>query len=701
MSDAVTMTTRDGVAVITLQSPPVNGLGFAVRTGLRTALESALSDEAVDALVITGTGTMFCGGADIREFGQPPPPDTPPLPTVIDAIEASSKPTVAAIHGFALGGGLELALGCHVRVAAAGTKVALPEVTLGIVPGAGGTQRLPRLVGISAALDLIVSGTMVPAAQAQTLGILDAVVDGDVVEAAVREARRLVDEQVPIRRTSALNDRLAEAGDTSAIFTDFRKKMAGRARGFEAPYACVECIEAAATLPFAEGAAKEREIFVRLLASDQSKAQRHAFFAERQVSKIADVPKDTPLLPVNTAAVIGCGTMGGGIAMNFANAGIPVKVFEVSQDALDKGLATITKNYAATVAHGRLSQEEMDTRLGLISTTVSYDDLAEADVVVEAVFEDMDLKKEVFVKLDAACKPEAILATNTSTLDVDEIASATSRPDKVIGTHFFSPANVMKLMENVRGAKTSAQTIATIMSLSKTIGKVGVLVGICDGFVGNRMLYAYRRQADFLLEEGALPHQIDNVIYDFGMPMGPYAMGDLAGLDVGWRIRQRQAATRPPHLRYSTVADRVCELGRFGQKTNAGWFRYEPGSRTPIPDPIVNDLVLQVSAENGFTRRDVTDQEIVERCMYPLVNEGARILEEGLAQRASDIDVVWIYGYGFPRYRGGPMFWADLIGLETIYDVMSRLHDAHENWWLGPAPLLKRLAEQGKGFGDL
>ena len=701
MSDVVTNSIRDGVAVITLDSPPVNGLSFAVRNGLHAALESALSDDAVRALVVTGGGKMFCGGADIREFGQAPPPGTPHLPTLIDAIEASTKPVVAAIHGFALGGGLELALGCHLRVAATGTRVALPEVTLGIVPGAGGTQRLPRLIGVPAALDVIVTGKMLPAADAQALGILDAVVDGDVVEAAVREARRMLEEQVPIRRMSALDDRVAESRDAPEIFAEFRKNMARRARGFEAPFACVECVEAAANLPFSAGLAKERETFTKLLASDQSKAQRHAFFAERQVSKIADVPKDTPLLPIKTAAVIGCGTMGGGIAMNFANAGIPVKVFEVSQDALDKGMGLITKNYAATVTKGRLSQAQMDTRLGLISTTVSYDDLADADIVIEAVFEDMDLKKEVFAQLDTACKPDAILATNTSTLDVDEIASATRRPDKVIGTHFFSPANVMKLMENVRGAESSAQTIATIMKLSKRIGKVGVLVGICDGFVGNRMLYAYRRQADFLLEEGALPHQIDKVIYDFGMPMGPYAMGDLAGLDVGWRIRQRQAATRPAHLRYSAVADRVCELGRFGQKTGAGWFRYESGSRTPIPDPVVNELVLQVSAENGFARREVGDQEILERCMYPLVNEGAKILEEGLAQRASDIDVVWMYGYGFPRYRGGPMFWADLVGINTIYEAMSRLHDAHGDYWLEPAPLLKRLAEQGKGFGDL
>jgi len=701
MSDVVTVTHRDGVAVITLQSPPVNGLGCAVRSGLQAALEAATADGAVDALVVTGAGKMFSGGADIREFGQSPPPGTPHLPTVIDAIEASEKPVVAAIHGFALGGGLELALGCHVRLAAAGTRVALPEVTLGLVPGAGGTQRLPRLIGVPAALDVIVSGSMVPAARARTLGIVDDVVEGDVVDAAVTRARRMVDERMPIRRASAIDDRVAETRGKPEVFIAFKKKMARRARGFEAPYACVECLEAAANLPYAEGTAKEREIFVLLLASDQSKAQRHAFFAERQVAKIADVPKDTPLLPVKTAAVIGCGTMGGGIAMNFANAGIPVTVFEVSQEALDKGLGIIAQNYAATVSKGRLSQEDMDSRLGLISSTVSYDDLSDADVVIEAVFEDMALKREVFGRLDAACKPEAILATNTSTLDVDEIAAATSRPDKVIGTHFFSPANVMKLMENVRGAQSSAETIATIMKLSKTIGKIGVLVGICDGFVGNRMLYAYRRQADFLLEEGALPDQIDKVIYDFGMPMGPYAMGDLAGLDVGWRIRQRQAATRPAHLRYSTVADRVFELGRFGQKTNAGWFRYEPGSRTPIPDPVVNELVLQVSADNGFTRREVSDQEILERCMYPLVNEGAKILEEGLAQRASDIDVVWMYGYGFPRYRGGPMFWADLVGLGTIYDMMRRLHDEHGDYWLEPAPLLKQLAEQGRGFGDL
>ncbi len=700
MSDVVTVSNRDGVAVITLQNPPVNGLGFAVRTSLQAAVNATANDDGVLALVITGSGRMFCGGADISEFGKTPPPGTPHLPSLLDTLEASDKPVVAAIHGVALGGGFELALGCHVRLAAPGTRVGLPEVTLGILPGAGGTQRLPRLIGVPAALDVIVSGTMVPAVKALALGMIDAIVEGNVVDAAVARAQQLLAGSTPPRRASALDERIAEARGKPEIFADFRKKMARRARGFEAPYACVDCIEAAVSQPFAEGLATERATFRRLVASDQSKAQRHAFFAERQVAKIPDVPKDTPTLPINTAAVIGCGTMGGGIAMNFANAGIPVTVFEVSQEAIDNGLAIITKNYAATVAKGRLTQEKMDTRLGLISTTLDYADLGAADVIIEAVFEEMGLKKQVFGKLDAVCKPAAILASNTSTLDVDEIASATTRPDQVIGTHFFSPANVMKLMENVRGAQSSPQTIATIMQLSKRIGKVGVLVGICDGFVGNRMLYAYRRQADFLLEEGALPSQIDRVIYDFGLPMGPYAMGDLAGLDIGWSIRKGQAATRPKHLRYSTVADRICELGRFGQKTGAGWHRYEPGSRTPVPDPEIERLIVSISEAQGITRREVTDQEILERCMYPLVNEGAKILEEGLALRASDIDIVWMYGYGFPRYRGGPMFWADLVGVKQIYDVMSRLHDEHGDW-LEPAPLLRRLAEQGKGFGEL
>ena len=698
MTGVVTVSSRGGVAIIRLHNPPVNGLGSTVRTELEAAFEAAAHDDGVHAIVIAGSGKMFSAGADISEFSKTPPPGTPHLSTLIDAIEASPKPVVAAIHGVALGGGFELALGCHIRLAAPGTRVGLPEVTLGIVPGAGGTQRLPRLIGVPAALDVIVSGTMVPAAKAHALGMIDEVVEGDVVDAAVACARRCVDENRPPRRASALDDKLAGTRDTPEIFEVFRQRMARRARGFDAPYACVACIEAAVHEPFAEGLATERKIFLRLVASDQSRAQRHAFFAERQAAKIPDVPTDSPTRPIDSAAVIGCGTMGGGIAMSFANAGIPVTVFEVSPEALDAGLAVIRKNYTSTVSKGRLSQEAMDTRLGLISTTVDYGDLAKADVVIEAVFEELGLKKDVFGKLDAVCKPGAILASNTSTLDVNEIASATNRPGQVIGTHFFSPANVMKLMENVRGTQTSPHTIATIMKLSKALGKVGVLVGVCDGFVGNRMLYAYRRQADFLLEEGALPQQIDTVMYEFGMPMGPYAMSDLAGLDVGWRIRKGQAATRPPHLRYSTVADRICELGRFGQKTGAGWHRYESGSRTPIYDPDIDRLIVAISKQQGITRRTIADQDILERCLYPLVNEGAKILEEGVAQRPGDIDIVWLYGYGFPRYRGGPMFWADLVGVRTIYDVMSRLHDEHGDW-LEPAPLLRRLAQQGKGFG--
>ena len=700
MSDVVRATTTNGVAVITFDHPPVNGLSFGVRTGLAQHVAAALADDAVSALVITGAGRMFSSGADIREFGQTPPPDTPHLPSVITAIEDSPKPVIAAIHGVAAGGGLEVALGCHYRLAAPGTRVGLPEVTLGIVPGAGGTQRLPRLIGVQNALDVIVGGKLLPVEKAHALGIIDEIVDADLVGAAVACAGHLVERNGPIRKTREREEGLSDAKRNPGLFEAFRRQMAKRARGFDAPYACVECIEAAVSLPFAEGLAREREIFQRLIASDQSRAQRHVFFAERQVTKIPDVPTDTPTTPINQAAVIGCGTMGGGIAMSFANAGIPVTVFEVSADVLAKGLAVVKRNYAATVSKGRLAQATMDERLALISPTVSYDDVKNADIVVEAVFEEMELKQDVFATLDGVCKPETILATNTSTLDVNEIAAATKRPQQVVGTHFFSPAHVMRLMENVRGDKTSTQTIATIMRLSKRLGKVGVVVGVCDGFVGNRMLYAYRRQADFLLEEGALPHQVDKALYDFGMPMGPYQMADLAGLDVGWRIRQRQAATRPKHRRYSFIADRICELGRFGQKTGAGWYRYQDGSRTPIRDAGIETLIEEVSAELGITRRPVSDDGIVRRCLYPLVNEGAKILDDGLALRPSDIDIVWIYGYGFPRYRGGPMFWADLVGVKIIYDTICRFNNDHDDW-LTPTPLLERLAKDGRGFTDL
>ncbi len=699
MPGSVAFERHDDVALLRLTNPPVNGLSFAMRAALGARVAEALADDAVEALVIAGADRMFCGGADIREFSAPPPPGAASLPAILDEIEASPKPVVAAIHGVAAGGGMEVALACHVRLAAPGTRLGLPEVTLGILPGAGGTQRMPRLIGVEAALEVIVGGKLHPVEKAVALGFVDECVEGDLLATAIARARQLAADRTPLRRASELEEHLEAARGRPEIFDDFRKKMAKRARGFDAPYACVDCVEKALTMPYAEALKNERAVFNRLRESDQSAAQRHAFFAEREVAKIPDVPKDTPALPIATAGVVGCGTMGGGIAMSIANAGLPVTVLESSQEALDRGMAIIRKNYAATVAKGRLLQAEMDARLARITPTLEDADLGAADVVIEAVFEELPLKQEVFSRLDRACKPEAILATNTSTLDVNVIAASTSRPEQVIGTHFFSPANVMKLMENVRGARTSPQTISTVMKLSKKLGKVGVLVGVCDGFVGNRMLYAYRRQADFLLEEGALPAQIDKVIYDFGLPMGPYQMADLAGLDVSWRVRKAQAPTRPAHLRYSPIADRVCELGRYGQKTGAGWYRYEEGSRVPISDPAIHELIAGVSAELGIARRPISDDEIVPRCLYPLVNEGAKILEEGLALRASDVDIIWMHGYGFPRYRGGPMFWADLVGLRTIYDTMSRLHDEHGEW-LEPAPLLKRLAEQGKGFKD-
>ena len=695
MSDLVHSETRGSVAVITLDSPPVNALGSAVREALVARIAAAVEDPAVDALVLTGSGRCFSGGADIREFGSPP--RDPHLRKVIETAEDCPKPVVAAIHGVAVGGGLELALGCHYRVGAHSARLGLPEIKLGLLPGAGGTQRLPRVIGAEPALDLILSGDPIPAAEARALGLLDAVVEDDLTAGAVAFAEKLIAEGRGPRKSRHQEIPVDHGAD---IFEAARQRIARRARGLIAPYRCIESVENAVKLTFEDGMRMEREFFVECLASEQSAGQRHAFFAERQANKIPGVPKDTPVKAIESAAVIGCGTMGGGIAMNFANAGIPVRVLETSEEALDKGLAIIRKNYAGSVSRGRISQEEMDGRMFLIGGATDYAQLEDADIVIEAAFEDMDLKKQIFAELDTACKPGAILATNTSTLDVNEIAAATSRPEAVIGTHFFSPANVMRLMENVRGEKTSPETIASVMALTKRLGKVGALVGVCDGFVGNRMLYAYTRQANFLLEEGALPQQVDKVIFDFGFPMGPFAMGDLAGLDVGWRIRQRRAATRDPEERYSSLADKICERGRFGQKTGAGWYRYESGSRAPQPDPEIEKLILETSAELGRARRDIDDQEILERCLYPLINEGAKILEEGLAIRSSDIDVIWIYGYGFPIHRGGPMFYADKVGPSAIYQVMSRLQQEHGEL-LEPAALLEDLAKSGKRFGDL
>ena len=694
MSDLVEYATRYGVGVITLNNPPVNALGAGVRQGVADLVERARADGGVQAIVLTGAGRCFCGGADIREFGQPPIP--PSLPEVIDIIESCPKPVVAALHGVAYGGGFELPLGCHFRIAAPSARVALPEVTLGLIPGAGGTQRLPRLIGVEAAVGVILSGKPVAATSALSMGIVDEIVDGDLVDTAIAFALACAEKEGPPIRVRDLEVAEPEPG----FFEDGRKKIARRARGLIAPWHCIESIENTTKLPFDEGLKKERALFLECRESEQSKGQRHIFFAEREAAKIPDVPRDTPALAIQSVAVIGCGTMGAGIAMCVADAGIPVRILETDADVLEKGLARITKSCEGSVKRGRLSEAGKDACLGLIQGVTDIADIKDADIVIETVFEDMDLKKEIFAKLDTVCRPGAILATNTSTLDVNEIAAVTNRAEQVIGTHFFSPADIMRLVEIVRGAETSAQTIATAMAMARRLKKVGVLVGICDGFVGNRMYHHYTRQAHFLLEEGALPSQVDKVIYDFGFAMGPFAVGDVAGLDVSWRIRQRRAETRPADERYSPIADRLCEMGRFGQKTRAGWYAYEDGSRAPIADAVVEDVIFGVSKELGFDRRAIDDDEIQERCLYTLINEGAKILDEGLALRSSDIDVIWIYGYGFPAHRGGPMFYADQVGLKTVYEALCRLAEVHGDLF-APSPLLERLALEAKGFKDL
>jgi len=696
MTNLISHSVHNGVCVITLDNPPVNALSVnkGVVQGILDAFKEGDHDHHVRAFVIIGGGRNFSGGADISEFGKPYDPGKATLADLLAYMDTVTKPIVAAISGPTMGGGLELALTCHYRVALTGAQIGLPEVKLGILPGAGGTQRSPRLMGVEKALDLMVAGDPISSEKAREFGLVDEVVGTDLRAAAISYANRLLKESRGVRRASQLNASIDQA---EAFFAAARERIGKAWRGYPAPLAIVTCVEAAVSQPFAKGLAVERQQFEKLVKSEESRALRHLFFAERQVSKIPDVPEDTPARDIKSAALIGAGTMGGGIAMNFANAGIPVKMLELNQEALDKGLGIVRKNYAATVAKGRLSQEAMDKRMSLFSGVTSYDDIKDVDIVIEAVFEDMAVKKQVFEKLDQVCKPGAILATNTSTLDVNEIAAITSRAQDVLGLHFFSPANVMKLLEVVRAKKTSKDVLATAMKLSKAIKKVGVVAGVCDGFIGNRMLHGYFREAGFLLEEGALPQQVDKVIEDFGFAMGPFRVGDLAGLDVGWYIRKRQAATRPAHLRYSKVADQVCELGRFGQKTGAGWYRYEAGNRNPIPDPVVEELIVKASKEAGIQRRQITDQEILDRCIYALVNEGAKILEEGIALRASDIDIVYIYGYGFPRYRGGPMFYADTAGLDKVVASVKQFHATHGEFWK-PAALLERLAAEGKKF---
>lgn len=680
-------------AVITLNNPPVNGLGISTRTAIVDGMKKALADDAVKAVVITGAGKAFSGGADIKEFNSPKAFAEPTLHTVINVVEGSTKPVIAAIHSVCMGGGLELALGCHYRVASPGAQIALPEVKLGILPGAGGTQRLPRVVGLEMALNMIVSGNPVASEKLAKTALFNEIIEGDLMQGALAFASKVAD----ARPLPKVRDIKIDYPNYEGFLQFSRNTVKAMAGPFPAPVKCVEAVAASVTKKFDDGVNFERELFLELVQTTESKALRHAFFGERAASKIPDVPEDTPIRAIKSAAVIGAGTMGGGIAMNFVNAGIPVKILEMKQEALDKGLATIRKNYENTMKKGKLSPEKFEQRVAMITGTLSYEEIGQADIVVEAVFEDMGVKETVFKKLDEVMKPGAILASNTSTLDVDKIASFTKRPQDVIGTHFFSPANVMKLLEIVRGAKTGKDVLATTLALSKKIKKTGVVSGVCDGFIGNRMIEQYSRQAGFLLEEGCTPEQVDKVAEKFGFAMGPFRMGDLAGNDVGWYIRKRRYVEKP-EVTYSKTADLLCELGRFGQKTGAGWYDYKAGDRKAYPSQIVNDMIIKHSADIGVERRKISDQEIIERLVYALVNEGAYILEEGIAMRASDIDMVYLTGYGFPVFRGGPMFYADTVGLLNVVLAMEKYAKGrHGDAWK-PAPLLTKLAAEGKTF---
>jgi 3-hydroxyacyl-CoA dehydrogenase len=689
-------TSQGAVAVITLTNPPVNALSRGLRAAIADGLERATADESIRAVVIAGTGSAFCGGADVGEFGLPAMSANPSLADLLAQIENSPKPVVAGINGLALGGGLELAMACHYRVAAASAQLGMPEVKLGLLPGAGGTQRLPRLVGVERALNMIVSGNPVGARDLAKTELLDSIAEDKLPAAVLGFAERVIAEKSPLKKARDIKISLPNA----EAFLDFaRGAVAPLAKNYPAPLKCIDAIEAAVLEPFDEGMKKEGSLFMELLNSPESKALRHAFFAMRAAAKIPDVPASTPLRAVKSVAVIGAGTMGGGIAMNFANAGIPVTVLETTQAALDKGLGTVWKNYESTLKKGRLTQGEFDQRTKRITGTLSYDDLKSADLVIEAVFEDMQVKKQVFEQLDQVAKSGAILASNTSTLDVNKIADFTHRPQDVIGLHFFSPANVSKLLEIVRGAKSAKDVVATSMAVSKQIKKVGVISGVCDGFIGNRMMNAYFRQMELLLDVGALPQQIDKTMEKFGFAMGPFRVSDLAGNDILWYIRKRLYVEYPDRV-FSKTPDRICELGRFGQKTGAGWYDYKPGDRTPNPSDLVNKIVLEESARLGLSRRKVSDEEIVQRALYSLINEAARILEEGIALRASDIDVVYLTGYGFPDFRGGPLFYADTVGLPNILRAMREFAKGYQPDAWEPAPLLKELASEGRTFAS-
>lgn len=688
------------VAVITMANPPVNGLGLATRQGIVDGLGRANADAAVTSIVITGAGGAFSGGADIKEFGTDKSLQEPNLLSVIAAIENSAKPVVAAMHSVAMGGGLELALGCHYRIAAPGCSIALPEVKLGLIPGAGGTQRLPRVIGVEAALNLIVSGEPV---KSEMIGAVPGQKLFDKMAASVEslaaEALAFAQSVVDARPLPLVRNFPCKHPEGDAYFQFARNMVKGMAKNFPAPAKCVDAVEAATKKKFAEGMLVEREIFINLMWTPESRALRHLFMAERAASKIPDVASDTPKRDIKLVGVIGAGTMGGGISMNFLNAGIPVKILEMKQEALDRGVATIKKNYEAQVKKGKLKQDKYEQRMALLSTTLSYDDLKDCDLIIEAVFEEMGVKEAVFKQLDAVAKPGAILASNTSTLDVDKIAAFTKRPQDVVGMHFFSPANVMKLLEVVRGKETAKDVLATVMAIGKKIKKTSVVSGVCDGFIGNRMIEQYSRQAGFLLDEGCTPQQVDKAIEKFGFAMGPFRMGDLAGNDIGWAIRKRRSVERAD-MKYSRTADKLCELGRFGQKTGAGWYDYQAGKRDAIPSDLVNKMIEDHRKELGITPRKISDEEIVQRLVFALVNEGAHILEDGIASKSGDIDMVYLTGYGFPIHRGGPMHYASEVGLFNVVQAMDRfaknpLDDAA--FWK-PAPLLAKLAAEGKAF---
>jgi 3-hydroxyacyl-CoA dehydrogenase len=706
---------RGEIALITLDNPPVNGMSHGVRTAALEGLDRALADANVKAIVLTGAGKAFSGGADIKEFNTPAMMAQPTLHTLISAFEQSPKPTIAALHTVAMGGGLELPLGCHFRIAAPGTQVALPEVKIGLLPGAGGTQRLPRAIGLEAALNMIVSGASVPSEQLAGLGLFAELVTpapdngarGQApagagsqeafeafIEGAIAFAKKVVAEKRPIE---LLRNRKVKHDNPEAFLQFARNTVGAMSKNFPAPLKCIEAVAASVDKPFEEGLRIERAGFTDLLMGPESRALRHAFFGERAASKISDVPEDTPRRKIAKVGVLGAGTMGGGIAMNFLNAGIPVTILETKQEALDRGLATIRKNYEGTVKKGRLTEAKMAERLALLKPTLDYKDLADADLIIEAVFEEMGVKQAVFKQLDATVKAGAILATNTSTLDVNAIANITKRPQDVVGMHFFSPANVMKLLEVVRGEKTAKDVLATVMDIAKKIKKTAVVSGVCDGFIGNRMLKYYAGEANALLEEGASIQQIDRAMEKFGMVMGPFRVGDLAGNDISWSIRKRQYAEDPKRQKL-VIADALCEAGRFGQKTGAGWYRYEPGKRDPIPDPVVDKIIEDGRKKLGITPRKIGEQEIVERCVFALVNEGARILEEKIAQRASDIDMVYLTGYGFPLFRGGPMLYADSLGLINVERAMKRYRAQTGNAFWEPAPLIVKLAAESKTF---